>query len=68
MIPTDKKRHIQIIWDNYIQSNQLVLDTKGKELVQIDDSRRVAVVELKKFISDFQKGEINVYEFKTNIR
>lgn len=67
MIPTDKQQQIKNIWDRYIQSNQLVVKTKGKELVQIDDSRRSAILELKKFINDFQADLINIYEFKTNI-
>lgn len=67
MIPTDKQQQIKNIWDQYIQSNQLVIDTKGKELVQIDDSRRAAIIELKKFINDFQSDRMNIYEFKTNI-
>ncbi|MFY7843725.1 restriction endonuclease FokI C-terminal domain-containing protein [Chryseobacterium gambrini] len=67
MIPIDKKLQIQTIWDNYIEANKTVLDTKGKELVQIDDSRRIAIIELQKFIDSFQKDNINIYEFKTNI-
>lgn len=67
MIPTDKRQQIKNIWDQYIQSNKLVVDTKGKELVKIDDSRCAAIIELKKFINDFQSDRINVYEFKTNI-
>lgn len=67
MIPTDKQLQIKNIWDNYIKSNQLVVDTKGKELVNIDDSRRAAIVELQRFINDFQSDSINIYEFKTNI-
>ncbi|UKY85838.1 restriction endonuclease FokI C-terminal domain-containing protein [Elizabethkingia anophelis] len=67
MIPTDKRQQIRNIWDQYIQSNQLVVDTKGKELVKIDDSRHAAIIELNKFIIDFQSDRINVYEFKTNI-
>src|SRR5690606_41754279 len=62
-----KQQQIKNIWDRYIQSNQLVVDTKGKELVKIDDSRRAAIIELKKFINDFQSDSINIYEFKTNI-
>lgn len=33
MIPTDKQQQIKTIWDQYIQSNQLVIDTKGKEYI-----------------------------------
>lgn len=67
MIPKDKIKQIQTIWDNYIENNRTVLDTKGNELVNIDDARRSAIVELKKFIEDFQNGNSNIYEFKTNV-
>lgn len=67
MIPIDKKLQIQTIWDNYIEVNKTVLDTKGKELIKIDDSRRSAIIELQKFINNFQEDSINIYEFKTNI-
>lgn len=67
MIPKDKIHQIQTIWDNYIKANKTVLDTKGNELENIDDARRSAIVELKKFIDDFQKENSNIYEFKTNV-
>lgn len=67
MIPKDKIQQIQTIWDNYIKTNRTVLDTKGNELVNIDDARRTAIIEIKKFINDFQNGSSNVYEFKTNV-
>ena len=67
MIPKDKIQQIHTIWDNYIKNNRTVLDTKGNELINIDDARRTAIVELKKFIEDFQNGSANIYEFKTNV-
>lgn len=67
MIQVDKIKQIHIIWDDYIKTNRTVLDTKGNELVNIDDARRLAIVELKKFIEDFQNGNSNIYEFKTNV-
>ena len=67
MIPKDKINQIQTIWDDYIKTNRTVLDTKGNELVNIDDARRLAIVELKKFIQDFQNENSNIYEFKTNV-
>lgn len=67
MIQVDKIKQIQTIWDNYIENNRTVLDAKGNILVNIDDARRLAIVELKKFIEDFQNGNSNIYEFKTNV-
>lgn len=67
MIPKDKIQQIHTIWDNFIKTNRTVLDTKGNVLVNIDDARRTAIVELKKFINDFQNGDSNIYEFKTNV-
>lgn len=67
MIIKDKIHQIQTIWDDYIKTNRTVIDTKGNELVNIDDARRLAIIELKKFIEDFQNGNSNIYEFKTNV-
>lgn len=67
MIPQDKIKQIQTIWDNYVASNKRVLDIKGNEFDNIDEARLNAIVELKKFIEQFRSGTINVYEFKTNV-
>ncbi|KAF2336153.1 restriction endonuclease FokI C-terminal domain-containing protein [Flavobacterium daemonense] len=67
MIPKDKIQLVNTIWDNYIKTNRIVLDAKGKELVNIDEARRFAIIELKKIIDEFQKGNSNIYEFKTSI-
>jgi len=60
-------KRIQLIWDNYIKSNKQVLDTKGKEISDIDKNRYEAIVQLKEIIEQFNIGESNIYEFKTNI-
>ncbi len=67
MIEKDKIRKIEAIWDNYIKTEKRVLDTKGNELPNIDESRLQAIVELKSIIHQFQMREINIFEFKTNI-
>jgi len=67
MIPKDKIQLVNAIWDNYIKTNKIVLDAKGNELVNIDEARRFAITELKKIIDEFQKGNSNIYEFKTSI-
>lgn len=67
MIPVDKKKRIEAIWDSYINSDQRVLDTKGNELPNIDESRKEAIVQLNVFIKTFTAGESDIYEFKTNV-
>jgi len=64
---SEKHNQIIEIWDNYIKSNKKVFDTKGNELPNIDESRKNSIIELKKFINQFVNGEINIFEFKTNI-
>ncbi|MFK7935099.1 MAG: hypothetical protein AB8G22_16425, partial [Saprospiraceae bacterium] len=67
MIEPQKKKQIIQIWDNYIKSNKIVLDTKGNELPNIDETRKKAIVQLKKFIQQFVSKKIDIYEFKTTI-
>lgn len=67
MINQDKIKVIQTIWDNYIKTNKLVLDTKGNELPNIDDSRKEAIELIKQIVSQFQTSTLNIYEFKTSI-
>jgi hypothetical protein len=67
MIDKYKVNKIEAIWDNYIKTEKRVLDTKGNELPNIDESRLQAIVELKSIVEQFQIGAINIFEFKTNI-
>lgn len=67
MIEKNKIKKIEKIWDNYIDINQKVFDTKGNELPNINESRLAAIEELKSFINAFSKGESDISEFKTNI-
>lgn len=67
MIKQDKIKLIQTIWDSYIETNKLVLDTKGNELPNIDDSRKEAIEYIKQIVSQFQADTLNIYEFKTSI-
>jgi len=67
MIKQDKIKLIQPIWDNYIKTNKLVLDTKGNEIPNIDDSRKEAIEHIKQIVSQFQANTLNIYEFKTSI-
>lgn len=63
----EQTKQIQLIWDNYIKSDKKVLDTKGNEISEIDKTRNEAIVQLKEIINQFNVGESNIYEFKTNI-
>lgn len=67
MINQDKIKVVQTIWDNYIRTNKLVLDTKGNELPNIDNSRKEAIEHIKQIVSQFQANALNIYEFKTSI-
>ena len=64
-ITKEAEKKIISIWDGYIASDQVVLDTKGKELDAIDTSRRKAIVEIAALIEGFQKGDLNINEFKS---
>ncbi len=67
MIDSAIIKKIHVIWDNYIKSNKKVLDVKGNVWPNIDESRTVTIKQLKAIIQQFISGEIDVYEFKTNI-
>ena len=67
MISENVKKQIEAIWDNYISANKTVLDTKGNVINNIDESRIKAIEEIKLIVSNFLKGNINVYEFKTTL-
>lgn len=67
MIPKDKIEQVKKIWDEYIKSDQVVLDTKGNELPNIDELRLEAIKSLSEIILQFKKKEISVGEFKTSI-
>ncbi len=67
MIGTDKIEKVKKVWDEYINSDQVVLDTKGNELPNIDELRIEAIESLKEIIQQFQKGDLSLGEFKTSI-
>jgi hypothetical protein len=67
MIKEDKRKQIKEIWDNYIASNQIVLDTKGNVLDAIDSKRLDAIKNIKSIINGFQKNELNIFEFKSSL-
>ena len=67
MIEKDKLEKIKKIWNDYIESDQAVLDTKGNELPNIDELRLESIKSLKEIIHQFDKGELSIGEFKTSI-
>jgi len=67
MLKNYEIKKIEEIWDNYIKSEKRVLDTKGNELSNIDESRKQAIVKLREMIRQFVEGEINIFEFRTNV-
>lgn len=67
MIDKDTKNKIIQIWDQYNSANRKVLNTKGKEIPNIDELREEAIKDLVEIIHQFQKGESNLSEFKTSI-
>jgi hypothetical protein len=58
---------IERIWDDFVKSEKVILDTKGKELPNIDEARSNAIEDLKVIIKQFVVGDTNINEFKTNI-
>jgi Restriction endonuclease FokI, C terminal len=65
---TDKiEKQIIQIWDKFITNNQLVLDTKGNTLDNLDERRIEAIKSLKTIVGNFLGGKIEVSEFKTSI-
>jgi hypothetical protein len=65
---TDKiEKQIIQIWDKYITDNQLVVDTKGNTLDNLDERRIEAMKSLKTIVNNFLSGKIEVSEFKTSI-
>lgn len=67
MIEKDKIEKIEEIWNDYISSDQVVLDTKGNELPDIDDLRLEALKSLTEIVMQFDSGELSIGEFKTSI-
>jgi hypothetical protein len=67
MISTEIQKQIIAIWDKYIADNKKVQDTKGNDLVNIDEKRIEAIGIIKIIISDFLNGKIDIGEFKTDI-
>ncbi|MEH0018288.1 MAG: restriction endonuclease FokI C-terminal domain-containing protein [Desulfobacter sp.] len=67
MIEKNKIAKIEQIWNDYIESDQLVLDTKGNELSNIDELRLEAIESLLELIFQFKNKKLSVGEFKTSI-
>jgi len=66
-ISKESNKKIIAIWNDYLKQDKRVIDTKGRDVPNIDSQRRNAIVDLDKIITGFLKGEANVHEFKTQI-
>ena len=55
------------IWEQYNSGSQIVLDTKGNPLPNIDDLRNAAIKDILEIIIQFLTGTTNINEFKTSL-
>lgn len=67
MINQPIQKQLQQIWDNYLSQGNLVLDTKGRAYDNIDESRLIAIKEIRAMIYHFIEGKLELAEFKTNL-
>lgn len=67
MISSNIINKIHSIWDEYVNANKTVYDTRGNEIPSIDDKRKLAIIDLQEFIKQFLTNEITIYEFRTKI-
>ncbi len=67
MIEKFTQEKIFAIWNQYEQSDKAILNPKGKELINLDESRLECIVDLKQIILQFINREIDVFEFKTSV-
>jgi uncharacterized protein YfcZ (UPF0381/DUF406 family) len=69
MIEKEIKDKIIEIWKKYVESNQENVDLKGNVIPVIDfDQKRLdAILDIKEIINAFLKGENNIFVFKTAI-
>lgn len=61
------KKEIIGIWNNYVNSDRIVFDTKGNWLDEIDNKRIEAIKDIKTIIEEFFSGNTNIHEFKTDL-
>jgi len=64
-ITKEAEQKILSVWDGYIATDQVVLDTKGREVNNIDSLRLEAIKDVTALINDFQKKALNIHEFKS---
>lgn len=67
MIDSTAQKQLQQIWDNYNAEGNRIVDTKGKEYDNIDESRLIAIKDIKAIIQSFMDGKLELSEFKTNL-
>jgi hypothetical protein len=67
MLNKENIKQIQMIWDEYDKSDKKVLDSKGNEISNIDESRKEAIEQLEVYFREFIDGITDIYEFKTKV-
>jgi hypothetical protein len=65
MITNEIKSEILNLWKNYSVSDKTAMDTKGNPIKDIDESRIIAIEDIKSIINSFMNGESNISVFKT---
>lgn len=58
---------LKSIWDTYKSQGKIVLDTKGRAIENIDESRLAAIEDIKKLIDSFLADKLSLPDFKTNL-
>lgn len=67
MLDSTAQKQLQQIWDNYKAEGNRILDIKGREYDNIDESRLIAIKDIKVIIQSFMDGKLELSEFKTNL-
>jgi hypothetical protein len=60
-------KSIKKAWEYYAEEDNVVTDTKGNELPNIDERRLKAIEEIKQILEQFIDNSINIHEFKTSL-
>lgn len=65
MISKSTNKEIIEIWENYIKTHKVVLDTKGNVIRDIDENRLDSIRDIKDILDVFMTGDYFINEFKT---
>lgn len=67
MINSSAKSKVLSLWNDYQKSSEPITTLKGKEILEIDKKRILAIEDIKKIIASFLNGETDVFSFKTSL-